>query len=269
MFLFRFFKKKERPFRIGYALGSGGAKGFATLGVIKALEENDIFPSVIAGTSIGSIIGAFLADGYSSTDITEMLKRFNLGKLLNAITLSVDANAVKLALDDYLGEKDFSELKKPFIAIATKLDTGEEVVLNSGNVASAITASSCYPPFFKPYEVDGEFLVDGAFTNSVPADVVKNLGADFIIGVDLSDHQSKSGILSRIFPTYQGKVEKPWAKGYEFSDIVLQIPLSGYKSTSFKDGATMFEIGYSYAKEKMQEIKGLIKIAQKKHKRKR
>lgn len=269
MFLFRFFKKNKRQIKIGYALGSGGAKGFATLGVIKALEENDIYPDVIAGTSIGSIIGALLANGYSSTDITEMLKSFNLGKLINAVMLSVDGDAVKSTLDDYLGEKNFNELKKPFSAIATDLHTGEEVVLNSGNVASAITASSCYPPFFKPYEIDGELLVDGAFTNSVPADVVKNLGADFIIGVDLSDHQSKPSILSRIFPTYQGKVEKPWQKGYEYSDIVLQIPLSGYKSTSFKDGEVMFNIGYNFAKEKIQEIKGLLDNAKKKNKRKK
>lgn len=269
MFLFRFFRKKHTPIKIGYALGSGGAKGFATLGVIRALEENDIFPDVVAGTSIGSIIGAFLASGYSSTDITEMLKGFNLGKLINAVMLSIDGDAVKRVLDDYLGEKEFNELKKPFSAIATDLSTGEEVVLNSGNVASAITASSCYPPFFKPYEIDGKLLLDGAFTNSVPADVVKDMGADFIIGVDLSDHQSKGGILERIFPTYKGKVEKPWEKGYEYSDIVLQIPLAGYKSTSFKDGEEMFNIGYNYAKEKMQEIKGILDLARKKNKRKK
>ncbi len=269
MFLFRFFKKKERPLKIGYALGSGGAKGFATLGVIKALEENDIIPDVIAGTSIGSVIGAFLADGYSSTDITEMLKGFNLSKVLNTVMLSMDGDNVQKVLDDYLGEKSFGELKKPFTAIATELESGEEVVLNSGNVASALTASCCYPPFFKPYEIDGKLLVDGAFTNSVPADVVKGLGADFIIGVDLSDHQSKSGLLARIFPTYKGKVEKPWTKGYEFSDIVLQIPLSGYNSTSFKEGEAMFEIGYTFTKEKMQEIKELMEQARKKNKRKK
>ena len=219
-------KSKQRNIKIGLALGSGGAKGFAHLGALRAFEENGIEFDIVAGTSIGSIVGAFYANGYSSVDILELLKRI-----------------------------DFSELKKPFKAVATELETGKEKVFESGNVAKALSASSSIPPFFRPVIIDGIKYIDGAYTNAIPADIVKNMGADYVVGIDLSTNKSKAGIIKMIFPTYKSEVENPSAKGYEYSDVMLHPDLNEFSSVSVGAGSFMYDIGYHHALSFVPKIK--------------
>ena len=253
------FKRRPKRPKIGIALGSGGAKGFAELGALRAFEENGIEFDFIAGASIGSIIGAFYAQGYSSTDIFEMLQKVDVKDIKNTFMLSMNMSGLYTVIDKALGATNIEELRKPFAAIATVLETNEELVLDRGNVAQALCASSCYPPFFKPVVVDGQRLVDGAFTNSVPSDVVKKMGADIIIGIDLSDHEAKPSALAKLFPTFKSKVTKPWEKGYQYSDVMLHPNLKEYSSLSFQAGRKMFDIGYECATIAMSEIKNKIK----------
>lgn len=263
-FLSKFFIRKPKRIKLGLALGSGGAKGFAELGALYAFEQNGIEFDIIAGSSIGSIIGAFYADGYSSTDILEMLKRVDFSEIKNFFMIKMDTSGLFNVIDRNLGSLDFADLKKPFSAVATSLDNGEEKIFNSGNVARALCASSCYPPFFKPVVIDGAEYVDGAFTNSVPSDVVKNNGADYVVGIDLSTHETKSTLLTRIFPTYQSKVKEPWEKGYQFADVMLHPDLNDFTPLSFLDGAKMYEIGYNLAISMIPKIKNDIKNFRKK-----
>ena len=253
------FKRKPKTPKLGLALGSGGAKGFAELGALRAFEENGLNFDYVAGTSIGSIIGAFYSDGYSSTDIVEMLKNVDYKDIKNFFMIGMDTSGLYRVIDDALGSTNIEELKKTFAAIATVLETNEERVLDKGNVAQALCASSCYPPFFKPVVIDNERFVDGAFTNSIPADVVKKMGADIIIGIDLRDYEAKQSLLSRIFPTFESKEKEPWKKGYEFSDVMLHPDLTGYSSLSFQAGSKMYDIGYECAIKAMPEIQSKIK----------
>ena len=253
------FKRKPKRPKLGIALGSGGAKGFAELGALRAFEENGIEFDYVAGASIGSIIGAFYAEGYTSTDIFELLKKVDAKDIKSTFMLSMNMSGLYTVIDNALGSTNIEELKKPFVAIATVLETNEELVLDKGNVAQALCASSCYPPFFKPVVVNGQRLVDGAFTNSVPSDVVRKMGADIVIGIDLSDHEAKPSALAKIFPTFESKVSKPWEKGYQYSDVMLHPDLKGYTSLSFQAGSKMFEIGYECATLAMSEIKNKIK----------
>lgn len=252
---FLFGKKKPKKIKIGLALGSGGAKGFAELGAIKAFEENGIEFEVFAGTSIGSIIGAFLANGYSSTDILEMLRKVDFGEIKNALMIKMDTAGLHGVIDRSIGELNIEELKYPFSCVATNADTAEEYVFNKGSVALALSASSAYPPFFKPVVIGENRYVDGAFTNSVPADLVKKMGADYVIGIDLSSHNPDTSFLSKLIPTFKSKVSEPWAKGYEYSDVMLHPDLTAYKPISFGAWSEMFDIGYQLAIEKMPEIK--------------
>ena len=261
-----FLGRKPKKLRIGLALGSGGAKGFAHLGALKAFEENGIEFSVFAGTSIGSIVGAFLAEGYSSTDIFELLKNMDLGDLKNLFMMSIDSSSVCKIIDREIGYKNIEELNKPFAAIATDLLTGKEKVFEHGNVAKALCASSAIPPVFKPVEIDGVKYIDGAFTSSVPADVVRKLGADYVIGIDLSTHEQKSGVVKKIFPSYQSDIKEPWQKGYEFSDIMIKPNLKGYSAYSVSSGADMYDIGYNAAMEVMSKIISDIKVISRKRK---
>ena len=141
------------------------------------------------------------------------------------------------------------------MAVATVLESGDEHVFDKGNVASALCASSSIPPFFKPVIIDGARYVDGAFSNSIPADLVKKMGADYVVGIDLSTRDAEPSLLSKLFPSYKSKVEEPWAKGYQFSDVMLHPDLSQYSAVSFSDGNEMYEIGYKHALAFIPKIK--------------
>lgn len=268
-FSWLFKRKKSVTYKLGLALGSGGAKGFAELGALKAFEENDVSFDIIAGTSIGSIIGAFYADGYSSTDIAELLKRVDFGEIKTLFMINMDTSGMFKVIDRTLGSKNIEELKKPFMTVATEVESGTETVFDKGSVALALCASSSYPPFFKPVVIDGKRYVDGAFTNSIPADLVKNMGADYVVGIDLSTHEKKQSLLSRIIPTYKGGVDEPWQKGYEFSDIMLHPDLSAFKPTSIGEANKMYEIGYECAIKHMPQIKKDIEDLSSRKKKKR
>ena len=251
------FKRKPKKLKLGLALGSGGAKGFAEIGAIRAFEENGINFDVIAGASIGSVVGAFYSNGYSSTDMFELLSRLDVGELVSLPKIiNMDASNIRQLIVKNLGDVNIEDLKKPFKCTATVLETGDEFVFDSGSVADAVSASSCIPPYFKPFVIGNQRYVDGAFSNSIPADLVKKMGADYIVGIDLKDYEPKqNGILSKLFPTYKGKVEQPWAKGYEYSNVVLHPDLRGYNSISFRAGSALYDIGYKTAIEAMPKIK--------------
>lgn len=253
-FSWLFRRNKPKQIKIGLALGSGGAKGFAHLGALKAFEEFGIKFDVVSGTSIGSIVGAFYAEGYSSTDIWEMLKRVDFGEITNLFMLQMDSSGLFNVIDREIGSLNIEELKKPFMCVATELETGEEHVFRNGSVAKALCASSCIPPFFKPVVVGDKRYVDGAYTNSIPADLVKEMGADYIIGIDLATKESKAGILKKLFPTYKSKIKEPWAKGYHYSNVVIHPDLNEYSSTSISAGSKMYDIGYQAALDVIPQI---------------
>lgn len=250
-------KEKKKPV-LGLALGSGGAKGFATLGALFAFSESNIDFDVYAGTSIGSIIGAFLADGYSCADILALWRGTDTKSIKSTVPINMDTQGLFRIIDNTIGSLTIEELKKPFRAVATDLVTGEEKVFSLGNVAKVLCASSAIPPYFKPVEIDGRKYIDGAFVNSVPADVVKGLGADIVIGIDLSTKNSQASLISKILPSFKGGVECPWEKGYKNSDIMLHPDLNDYKSTDYAAFAEMFDIGYDCAIKEMPRIKEVI-----------
>ncbi|SLN68735.1 patatin-like phospholipase family protein [Oceanibacterium hippocampi] len=176
---------------IGLALGSGVAHGWAHIGVLERLEELGIKPDVVAGTSIGALVGGVYLAGELDTlkkwalslSRSGMLRYFDLqfsgGGLIGGRRLA------KL-LNESLGDKPFEKLGKPFIAIATELATGHEIWIRRGDLVQAITASYALPGFFPPVQVDGRWLVDGALTNPVPVSVCRALGARLVIAVNLN-----------------------------------------------------------------------------------
>ncbi len=255
LFSWLFRRNKPNKIKIGLALGSGGAKGFAHLGALKAFEENGIEFDVIAGASIGSVVGAFYSAGYSSTDIIELLRHVDFGEIKNSFMLKMDTSGLFNVIDREIGAVNIEELPKPFKAVATELESGKEHVFASGNVAKALCASSSIPPFFKPVLIDGVRYVDGAFSNSIPADLVKEMGADYIVGIDLSTRDAKPSLLSKLFPTYKSDIKEPWAKGYQFSDTMLHPDLNGYSSIAFWHGIEMYDIGYQHALNFVGKIK--------------
>lgn len=265
-------RKKPVPKKIGLALGSGGAKGFAHLGALKAFEEEGISFDVVTGTSIGSIIGALYAKGYSSTDICELVKTVAFRDLAKHVRLRMNMSPIEEMLSSYLGDIDFSDLKLPFACWATDEDSNEGVLLNSGNLARACCASSAMPPFFAAVKIGDSYLADGAFTNAIPSDVARDMGADFVIGIDLSspkyasDKTNGGTVLSFLLKKFaldipEKELPNARSRGYENADVMLEPDLKNFRATDFSARAwdEMYEAGYAQAKQRMPEIKEKLK----------
>lgn len=200
-----FLSTKKKP-KIGLALGSGGAHGLVHIGIIKTLLENDIPISYIAGSSIGAVIGGMYA---ASNDI-DIVERFALTSDLGRIThfvLDVSARGGLLSGDaiEALFRKEldgitFDKLHIPFAAVATDIHTGEAVIMREGDVTSALRASMSVPLIFEPVVHGVHTLVDGGLVMPVPVELVRSMGADIVIGVNLDtpcphgDHMSSPTI---------------------------------------------------------------------------
>ena len=265
MFFSKFFRKKKSERKLGLALGSGGAKGMAHIGALKAFEENGIEFDVVAGASIGSIVGAFYAEGYRADEILHLLETVNFKEITNMFMVKMDTVGLEDVINRYIGDLAFEELKKPFACTATDYRTGEEVDLASGSVAKALCASSSYPPFFKPVNIGGRLLVDGAFSNAVPADLVRGMGAEYVVGIDLSAvKREKKSIIGEWLAKMPFEYGNTSEKGYRDSDIMLKPPLSQYSAASFAGLHEMYEIGYETAMKEMPAIKEGIAARKKK-----
>jgi NTE family protein len=179
-----------REGRIGYALGGGAARGLFHIGVLGVLEEHGIYPDVIAGTSMGAIIGALYASGLSAGELKKMAIDLDWKQIIRMTDIALPFNGliqgkkITALLRSILKDKDFDQMKKEFACVATDLTTGEEVVMDHGSLIEAVRASISIPLIFTPVKAGGRFLVDGGLVNVVPVSVCRDMGATFIIGVN-------------------------------------------------------------------------------------
>ncbi len=265
-----FSRRKPQPV-LGIALGSGGAKGMAHLGILKAFEEEGITFSVVTGASIGAIVGALYAQGYSSADMVGIVESLNTKEFAKNLRPFADLSFAESYLSPYV-EGDITELKKPFAASVTHAKSNQNVILRSGNAARALTASAAIPPFFRGVEIDGVKYYDGAFSNAVPADACRELGAEFVVGVDLAAFtrsEEEKGRLKKLLGsaisamTPVKYLDDCRTRGYEHSDFMLRPNLLSFSATDVSRAAMseMFEVGYKEAKEHMAEIKSAIEEA--------
>ncbi len=255
-----FIKKKPK---LGLALGSGGAKGAAHLGALKAFEEENIKFDMVSGTSIGSIVGAMYALNYSVEDMVKILETYDLTDRINLLKMTLKKDSLETTLENVFGDKTFSDTLLPFRAIACDINSGEEVVMSTGTLYKALAASSAIPPVFKPVHRMGRKLVDGAFINAVPSDAVKKLGADVVVSVALHDYESNDNIKKYVDLLYRGNgiAEGSRFNGLKDSDFTLYPPLDKFSSASVTSFNEMFDIGYETAKANMEAIKKIIKKA--------
>ncbi len=176
--------------RIGLALGSGSARGWSHIGVIRVLEEAGIAPDIICGTSIGSLVGAAYADGQLES-LESWVRGLTWQSVVGLLDFTTNGGLIhgeKLFsfLRTHLNDRDMASLPKTFAAVATELITGREVWLRDGSVIDAVRASAALPGLFKPAQLDGRLLVDGALVNPVPVSLCRAMGADIVIAVDLN-----------------------------------------------------------------------------------
>ncbi len=271
-----FFSRRKWQPVLGIALGSGGAKGMAHLGALKAFEEAGLEFSVVTGASIGAIVGALYAKGYSSSDMVGIVEGLNRKEFSKNLRPLADLEFAEIFLEQYL-DGDFTSLKKPFAAWVTDAKTNTGLCMQEGKLARVLTASAAIPPFFRGVEIDGKKYYDGAFTNAVPADACRELGADFVVGIDLAAflQTEERGRVARFLGsaiemlTPVKYTEDSRSRGYSSSDIMLRPDLKEYSATDISRAAmdAMFEAGYVEAKKQIPAIRKAIEEVKHAHKK--
>ena len=253
--------KRNRKVKLGVAFGGGGARGIAFVGVIRAFEELQIVPDYIAGTSVGAIAGALYAGGKDSSFLEGAVKNIRMKDIRNSKLIwkpSYAKNIENLLLKLFDGDVMFSELNIPFASVCTNIKTGEEVDIMSGSVAKAVSGSCAIPGVFTPVEFDDMHLVDGMLKNNVPADVVRKMGANIVIAIDLHENRAAGTISTKMFPLLSSSLGVLLQTNVDakkkYADIVLTPDLSEFKSTKIGDIDKMIEVGYNAVMAAKDEI---------------
>ncbi len=177
--------------KVGLALGSGAARGLAHIGVLEVLEKEGIQIDMIAGTSTGAAIGALYAEGKNASAIKNMALDLSWKRLAPLLDLAlpktgfIEGRKVKEVLKLTIGDMEFEDLRIPLSCVATDIMTGEEVIINQGSVLEGVRASISIPVIFTVAKWKGRYLVDGSLVNPVPVSILKRMGADFIIAVNV------------------------------------------------------------------------------------
>ncbi|MBD3670398.1 MAG: patatin-like phospholipase RssA [Gammaproteobacteria bacterium] len=182
--------RSNKKTKVGLALGSGAARGWSHIGVINALEKLGIEPDIIAGTSIGSLVGAAYADDRLEA-LEKWVRALKWHDVVGYFDISLDGGFIagkKLFhfLRENFYEKDITDLAKPFGAVATDMESGVEIWLREGSVMDAARASSSMPGFFTPVKHNGTWLLDGGLVNPIPVSLCRAMGANIVIAVDLN-----------------------------------------------------------------------------------
>ncbi len=287
---------QPRP-KVGIALGGGGARGLAHVGVLKVLEEEGIPVDVVAGTSMGSIVGGLYAAGYTPAQLESIVvsvdwatvfddaasrrdiaverkrydARYNVTLPVQDWSISLPAGVVAgqrvgLLLAETTapahGVRDFTDLPRPFACVAADLESGEAVVLNSGDLADAIRASMAIPTIFTPRTIGDRLLVDGGAVRNLPVQDARALGADIVLAIDVSDsvlgRDQLTDLLSVMDQTIGMAIEKASAEQRRLADLVVRPSLSGFSTLGFSDVTLIMERGAEAMRRQLPEVRALL-----------
>lgn len=280
---------EKRP-KIGLVLSGGGAKGLAHIGVLKVIDSLGIKIDYVGGTSMGAIIGGLYASGYSGKDLEYLFNNVDVDALLQdftprssksfyekrndeiyAVTLPFDKFKIGLPsglskglynfnliskLTLHVSEiNDFNQLLIPFFCIATDAETGEEVILDKGNLAKVLVTSGALPTLYSPIEIDGRLLIDGGVVNNYPVEELRKRGAEFIIGVDVQDglksREELNDVSSLLGQISSYSMAEKMAEKIKLTDIYIKPNIKGYNVISFEKVAELIPKGEFSAKQKL------------------
>ena len=254
----------RRP-RIGLALGGGFARGLAHIGVLKVLEQEQIPIDFIAGTSVGSVIGAAYASGICAKELEEIaaLVRFKDFSRWTFSRFGLFSNdKMALFLRKSLRCKTFEELRIPLAVTATDIVTGDPVVFTSGDLIDPVRASCAYPGIFLPVNINGRLLVDGLLGHGVPSAPLRDMGAERVLSVFLSAHWVRPkgprhvfDLIGQCFSIAQTKMCGPWKAA---SDIVLEPAIGEFTYDDFDRASDLIKAGEAVARAALPQIRQWI-----------
>ena len=261
--------------RVGLALGAGSAKGWAHIGVLKGLEEAGIHIDMIAGSSIGALVGSIYARTGSAEEtkhltIDEFPTRFQARRKIVDLNLPtrgiIRGKKVLRMVNAALQDADFLDLKIPMYIVAVDIDTGKEVLFERGKVCEAVRASISIPGIFTPFHLDHRWLLDGGILNPIPADILIQKGADIVISVCIEQESDRLveesqkppsviNVLSKAASIIHSRATGDFVK---LSDIVLYPKTANVAWGDFHRGPELMEIGRAACQERMGEIREII-----------
>jgi NTE family protein len=250
--------------KIGLALGSGGARGFAHLGVIKALKDAGIPIDLIAGSSMGALVGSFYGAGIDMDRLYKLSTAFKRKYFLDFIVPKmgfIAGKKVKEFIKVFTHGKNIEELSIPIGIVATDLLTGEKVVFKQGPIAEAVRASISIPGIFVPEKYQGRILVDGGVTDRVPVSVAKEMGADIVIAVDVSRVKRNDEITS-IYDVIMQSIDIMQTEIINnreiAADIMIRPPVEIYSSRAFTNIEEIIKLGEEETKKQLMQIEMVI-----------
>jgi NTE family protein len=267
---YRNLPKRQDP-KLGIALGGGGARGLAHIGVLKVLEEEDIPVSMVAGASVGALIGALYAAGVSTSEMEEMSADIGWSTLTNYSRFSMfrlvlteqqlSSKNMETYLEKHLQGKRFDELKLPFSCVATDLQTGEKVVFREGNVAQAARASATIPGMFEPVVFRHRYLVDGGLVSNIPTDLLQLMGAGTIVAVDVTSDLSRfqpQNIVATLNQAISIQSESMSQTELTRADFVVRPQLQDITAMDLGRSAECIDAGSLAARRSVPGIKRLL-----------
>jgi NTE family protein len=249
------------PRRIGLALGGGGMRGAAHLGVLSVLEREGVTFDVVAGTSIGAVVGAAVAAGLPSS---EMFERFRTARWIDIARPSwrsrlsmLDTNPMGEILTKTVRAETFDQLALPCAAVASDILTGTTVVITEGPLRDAVVASAAVPALFEPLRRDGRLLVDGGLTDNLPVGVARDLGADVVIAVDIMpalDGSYEPKNLGEMAMLSWSIVQRACQVGREDADVVITPQVGRVSLLDFAHVQEAYDAGVAAAEAVLDEV---------------
>jgi NTE family protein len=257
--------------KIGLALGGGGARGLAHIGILEVLQEEGVPIKMVAGTSVGALIGALYAAGISPLDLQRMSEEIGWGSLTNYSNVSLfrllmlqqqlSTQNMETYLRRHIGDLRFDQLKVPFACVATDLQTGERVVFREGSVALAARASATIPGLFEPVLFRHRFLVDGGLVSNIPTGLARSIGADVVIAIDVTadfSHFQPKNIVTTLNQAIYIQSEGMSQEELANADFVIRPDLGDIGATDLTRSAECIEAGNVATRHAIPAIKRML-----------
>lgn len=261
MKMFNFLRKKPK---IGLAFGGGGARGMSHIGVIKAFEEFGLHFDYVCGTSVGSIMGCAYANGMTSKEIYDVAKKLKVKDIRTSkiFFMPSKTDGLESLIQDCFGDINIEELKMPFSAVAVDIKTTKEVCISHGNLSKAVAGSCCVPGIFQPVEFGDRLLCDGGLQNTIPANIPRYFGCDYVVAVDCNSTRTygteSTKVLDVLGCTIRTLMKSNAVKGYLSADVMIATDNKRFKSTKLDGIDEMVEEGYKNAIDAMPKIMAIF-----------
>ena len=254
------------PPRIGLALGGGAARGFAHVGVIQVLEEAGIRPSLVSGTSAGSLVAALYASGKTGVQLQTIAETMEEATIadwtLQVFTRgALRGEALAKYVNAQVGQKPIEALPMPLGIVATDLNSGNDIVFQRGDTGTAVRASSAVPAIFQPVKIGNHEYVDGGLVSPVPVRAARKMGAELIIAVDISsppESASAAGTIDILLQTFTIMGKSINSLELQSADLVVRPQLQGISSADFGARKRSIEAGRQAMLAALPQLRALI-----------